>query len=392
MGLTRRQLFMIGGGTTIGLAVAALARERVLAPKGDRPNPTLTDSLGSQKADGGDSSLLAKQGIFAPPRGDVRILVISDLNGPYGTTEYEPEVHRMVELLPGWHPDLVLCAGDMVAGQHPPLTVDQMKAMWAGFEKTVAGPLRQGQYPYGFTLGNHDASNVRGPSGEELFAEERAQAAAYWQDTAHDPGLNFVDKTGFPFYYTFLHKDIFFLSWDASGAVIAPEQIAWADESLASSVAQQAKLRLVVGHLPLYPVTVDRDYPGEFLNRTEDLQALMERHNVYAYITGHDHGYYPAHRGKLQLLHCGILGSGPRPYLTGSLKPFKTLTVMDVSFQEPGSPKVVYTTYDMATLTPVDEKVLPKLIVGPNGAVLRRDIEWDVLTPAEQATPYIPSY
>lgn len=38
--------------------------------------------------------------LFTPPRGDVRIAVISDLNGVYGATDYEPEVDKAIALLP----------------------------------------------------------------------------------------------------------------------------------------------------------------------------------------------------------------------------------------------------------------------------------------------------
>ena len=42
---------------------------------------------------------------------DVRIVVISDLNSQYGSTEYEPEIDKAIALLPQWQPDLVLCGG-----------------------------------------------------------------------------------------------------------------------------------------------------------------------------------------------------------------------------------------------------------------------------------------
>ena len=51
------------------------------------------------------------------PRGVQRIALISDLNSSYGSTSYVSQVHRGLELLIKLQPDLVLCAGDMVAGQ-----------------------------------------------------------------------------------------------------------------------------------------------------------------------------------------------------------------------------------------------------------------------------------
>jgi hypothetical protein len=49
-----------------------------------------------------------------PIRGELRIVVISDLNSSYGSTDYEPEVHRAVALIRDrWRPDLVLAAGEL---------------------------------------------------------------------------------------------------------------------------------------------------------------------------------------------------------------------------------------------------------------------------------------
>ncbi len=79
-----------------------------------------------------------------PSRGDLRVVVVSDLNGAYGSTAYEPEVHRTVRLIREvWRPDLVLAAGDLVAGQRPALTDGNVRAMWAAFDSSVAGPMRE---------------------------------------------------------------------------------------------------------------------------------------------------------------------------------------------------------------------------------------------------------
>ena len=81
-------------------------------------------------------------GIKLPRRGDLRLVAISDLNSSYGSTSYLPEVLRAVELIPSWKPDLVLCGGDMVAGQKPGLSATQLDVMWEGFARTVLPPPR----------------------------------------------------------------------------------------------------------------------------------------------------------------------------------------------------------------------------------------------------------
>jgi hypothetical protein len=68
-------------------------------------------------------------------------VVISDLNGAYGSTDYDPEVDQAIALMPFWNPDLVLCSGDMIAGQRTSLTRVQIQAMWAAFDRHVAAPL-----------------------------------------------------------------------------------------------------------------------------------------------------------------------------------------------------------------------------------------------------------
>jgi len=320
-------------------------------------------------------------GLFEPPRGDMRIVVFSDLNGIYGSTTYDPEVEKAVKLLPFWQPDLVLCSGDMVAGQSPTLTPEQIQAMWAGFDRTIAAPLREANLPYGFTIGNHDASGARGISGGFLFQQERTLAAEYWQDPAHDPGIEIRDRADFPFYYSFEQGGIFFLVWDGSSSSIPPEKLAWVEETLASPEAQNAKMRVLIGHLPLYAVAVGRNEPGEVMRNADDLRAMLERYNVHTYISGHHHAYYPAHRGDLQLLHMGIIGSGPRPLIDSKLPARKALTVLDVNFDEPDL--TTYTTYDMRSLQLIEMGTLPRFLAGHNGVVLRRDVEQ--LTPEEQA-------
>jgi hypothetical protein len=383
----RRFLVLLGsvGGFSLSACVAAATRNEASAPIAAAPSPPSSPVPSAPPSP--QSTLLAQAGVTDPPRGDVRIAVISDLNSQYGSTDYEPEVDKIISLLPGWNPDLVLCGGDMVAGQQPSLTESEIHAMWDGFDRHIAAPLRQAKLPFGFTIGNHDASGALSAGGRFLFGKERDLARAYWTTPQHDPGLNFVDKAGFPFYYSFQQDDIFFLVWDASAAEIPAEQLAWAERSLASPEAQAAKLRLVIGHLPLYAVAIGRDEPGEYLEKADELRSLMERYKVHTYISGHDHAYYPAHAGQLQLLNCGLLGSGIRPLLSGNLLPEKTMTIIDVNLN---AADTVYTTYNASTLELFNQQKLPRIIASPNGKILRRDVEWNELTAEEKSATYVP--
>jgi hypothetical protein len=327
--------------------------------------------------------LIQEKNIVQPPRGDVRLLIISDLNSAYGSTEYEAEVHLALDLIPFWQPDLVLSSGDMIAGQKPSLTARQIRAMWQAFEQQIAQPLRDLNIPFGFTMGNHDASSaVSFEQDKYLFQQERDLAVEYWHNPQHHPGLKFIDRQQFPFYYTFTHKNIFFLVWDGSSSYIPPDKLAWVEKSLASPLAQQATMRIVIGHLPLYAVAVGRDFPGEVLDKADELRTMLEKYDVHTYISGHHHAYYPAHKGSLQLLHTGALGSGPRPLIAGKAKPIKTLTVVDVNFDD--SELTSYSTYNMETLELINYQQLPRLLMGHNGIILRRDLEMPDLTSGEK--------
>ncbi len=315
-------------------------------------------------------------------RSKTQIAVISDLNSQYGSTDYEPEVDQAVQLILKWQPDLVLCGGDMVAGQKQSLSDAQVQAMWAGFEAHIRKPLAQAQIPLGFTLGNHDGSGARS-GGRYTFERDRHLAQAYWTDPAHDPGLAFLDRSHFPFYYTFAQDEIFYLVWDASTAQLDTEQLAWVEAQLQSPAARKARLRIVIGHLPLYPVAVNRDRPGEFLDEGDGLRSLLERYQVHTYISGHHHAYYPGHRGGLELLYTGAIGSGPRQLLGSDLAARKTLTVIEVDALA-APPQTLYTTYVLPSLEILAQAKLPRIIQSPHGWVLRRDLaETDLRSPEQ---------
>lgn len=316
---------------------------------------------------------LARQthALKVPILGDVRIVVISDLNSQYGSTTYESEVTNAIALIPTLKPNLVLCGGDMIAGQKKSLTKTQINDMWRAFDHHIAAPLRKSKIPFGFTIGNHDGSGSIS-QGQYIFQAERELATAYWKNPTHQPRLNFIDRSGFPFYYTFTQNQIFYLVWDASSNIISAQQLAWVKKSLGSRIAQQAKMRIAIGHLPLYGISIGRDKVGEFLDNAEQLRSLLEQYQVHTYISGHAHAYYPGKRGQLELLHAGALGSGARKLLNSNLPPTKTLTVVDIDF---GTEKTIYTTYNMKTLEIINIQSLPRFIMAPNGKVFRRDLQ-----------------
>jgi hypothetical protein len=303
--------------------------------------------------------------------GAFRVAVISDMNGSYGSTDYGPEVTAAIVLIRDrWRPDLVLAAGDLIAGQRPSLTDDNVRAMWAAFDRTVAAPLRAAGIPFGFALGNHDASAY------PAHGRDRAFAIEHWRDPSRPTGVVFADRTHFPLYHSFRAGPLFVVAWDATweGTRSDVPMMRWLEAQLAGPAARGARFRLVLGHLPLYAVAEGRNLPGEVLADADALRALLVRHDVHAYISGHHHAYYPGRRGALELLHSGALGGGPRPLIGDTVPAPRTVTLLDF---DAASGDVAYTTFAIeagADPRRIDDAALPPRIDGLNGYVVRRDL------------------
>lgn len=303
-----------------------------------------------------------------PKRGDVRIAVISDLNSGLGAADYEWQVDSIINRIPRiWHPDLVISGGDMVAGMGINDTI-RLQKMWDAFEMHIAKPLQEANIPFAFTLGNHD--------GPRSYPIEHNFTRNYWNKSANKPDLAFVDAAHFPNYYSFLKDDIFFVSWEASSSEITEENLKWMKEQFSTEQAKNARLRFVMGHIPLYSSAQERDSKGNVLENPEQLRRLLEENNVHTYISGHQHAYYPAKRGRLELLNTGAAGSGERSWLKSNKKPENTITIMDVFYEKD---TIIYSTYNIKEKNAKDmqlfnEKELPSAMFGINGHMLRRDI------------------
>ena len=291
---------------------------------------------------------------------ELRLGLISDLNASYGSTTYIPQVRQGLQQLLARQPALVVCAGDMVAGQKRGLSANQLDAMWESFAHTVLRPVRQAGRPFLPAVGNHD--------GSPGFEADRAAVRRFWTPRRQALGLHFVDAGDFPFHYSALQNDVFWLMWDASSSRIPAGQLSWARQQLASTEAQQARLRLVVGHLPLVGVSQGRDRAGETLDQAAAVQSLLEQGRVQAYISGHQHAWFPARRGQLDLIHLGAMGSGPRRLLQGAIPPQQTYTTLDINWPENS---FVETTYAVASGQPVTWSRLPATLMGRAGGLNR---------------------
>jgi hypothetical protein len=308
-----------------------------------------------------------------PKRGDFRLIAVSDFNSSFGSVTYEYQVDSIFQRIPRmWMPDMVICGGDMVAGQSATLDSTQVANMWNAFDQKVALPLRNANIPFAFTMGNHDAS--------ASILQDRLRSKEYWNSPGRFPGWFPVDTSNYPYYSSFMEKDsgnVFIVSWDASDANLSAAEVDWARTQLLSARAKAAKWRIVVGHMPLYGVAAERDGPGNILSNAENLRNMFEETNVTAYVAGHHHAYFPGKRGNIELLNAGAIGSGPRQWLTLAETSPNTATIMDFFGQED---TIVYTTFEIRhqkaeDMQVFDEKRLPSIVSGFNGYTLNRFVQ-----------------
>ncbi|WP_276362607.1 metallophosphoesterase family protein [Daejeonella sp. H1SJ63] len=287
----------------------------------------------------------------------LRICVISDLNSSYGSTTYSNDVKALIKDLSSIKPDIIVCGGDMVAGQKATLTEENINAMWAAFKSTVLDPIQNLKIPFGFTVGNHDAS----PS----YIKDRKLSRKFWIDNAESTGLSFVDSTHYPFYYSYIKDKVFFMSWDAAGAQISPEVFDWMKMQLNAKTARKAKLRILTGHLPLYAITESKNKAGEVNSDPEAALKFFKANGLDLYISGHQHAYYPAEKEGIRFLNAGAIGDGPRKLIGNDTPPRKSYTLIDVPLKR--ADQFRYRTFVPQSNIEIDLSSLPDSVIGFNG-------------------------
>ena len=258
-------------------------------------------------------------------------------------------------------PDLILCGGDMVAGQKASLTEQNIKEMWQHFKTVVFDPIKKADVPFGFTLGNHDAS----PN----FLKDRTIATQFWKEEKQATRLTFVNSEHYPFYFSYLKNNVFFISWDASGAKIKPELYHWMKMQTNLPVAKNARMRILLGHLPLYAIVAAKNKVGEVNSNPDSALAFFKTHQIDMYISGHQHAYYPATKNGVQLLNAGCIGDGPRPILGHSDLAKKAYTIIEIPVKNPLSFK--QKTFTPLTNEEISINSLPDSVIGFNGTIHR---------------------
>lgn len=329
---------------------------RLLTPSGAQPATLARQFLYSMPV----LLLLALCPSPAFPGTTLRVVVISDINGRYGTTEYSPRVAAAMEYIVALSPDVVISTGDMVAGQRlsPPLLRSELEAMWQGFQTTVDRPLRQAGIALVMTPGNHDASAYPG------FEDERRMYADYQR--ANPPLFTVSPGSNFPFYFSVNMGDLKLVSLDATR--VGPLDLAqqqWLRREL-----QQGEFThtLVFGHLPLQPVGSGRERD---IIRDTELETLLRDNAVTAYLSGHHHVYYPGHRGGIDMLSVGNLGGNQRTLTGTGQRTGFSFMVLDL---EPGGLVKVSALLAPGFSQTVNVKALPAAIGKGEQRLQRRDL------------------
>ncbi len=248
---------------------------------------------------------------------DLRVAVISDLNGSYGSTDYAPRVAVAVSRIIALKPDLVISTGDMVAGQRRPvLTEPEIRAMWSAFHAQVTDPLRRAGIPLAVTPGNHDASAYGG------FEEERRIFAEEWQ--ANKPALDYIDDESYPFFYAFRLQGTTFVSLDAT--VLGP--LRGDQAARLRDAAHGADTVIAFSHLPLWPFAIERE--SEVIGDAK-LHALFRELDLDLHLSGHHHAFYPGWKDGITYVSQACLGGGPRRLIGMTRRSDYAITMIDIS-------------------------------------------------------------
>ncbi|MGK0366992.1 MAG: 3',5'-cyclic AMP phosphodiesterase CpdA [Thermoproteota archaeon] len=257
--------------------------------------------------------------IFCSSAYALDVMVISDLNGSYGTIKYSNTVKKSVQDIINKKPDLVLITGDMVAGMKHGL---DYKSMWNEFNKAIITPIKKAGINIAVTPGNHDASAY------SSFAEERN----YYRNNflLEKSNLKFLDASSYPFHYSFSKSNSLFISLDVTmPGKLLKSQFKWLKNQL-SLYRDQFTHAFIFSHLPIYPVAQKREKDAMF---DEDLMQLLREYNVKFYLSGHQHAFYYANSGGVSHLGQGCLGSGSRKWIGTNRRSPKTMTLLEIDLK-----------------------------------------------------------
>ena len=288
------------------------------------------------------------------------IVLISDLNGRYGSDDYHDRVGQAVGAVIRLRPELVISTGDMIAGQKQPhLDRARLDRMWAAFNASVADPLAGAGIPLAVTPGNHDGSAFPG------FALERERFEAQWG--ARQPAGQILPGSEWPRRYAARLDGILLISFDGTRPGHLPESERAFVAAMLRDYGAAASATIVFSHLPMWPFATGRE--AEILDDPE-LLALLHDHGVDVYASGHHHLFY-AGTDEAGMVHVSVaaLGGNARSFAGEQQRQPHGIAVLEIA----GNSISLQSLQDPGFRDPLPVDALPAAIRGPRGVLKRLD-------------------
>jgi hypothetical protein len=298
--------------------------------------------------------------LFSQTLAAQEIAFIADLNGRYGSTSYDPRVSAAIAAIVDLRPDMVLSAGDMVAGQKQPrLDSDRLDRMWQAFNHTVADPLLKAGIPFAVTAGNHDGSAF------PEFALERERFEAQWRSRA--PELDILPGSEWPRRYAARMGTLLVVTFDGTRPGKLPGEERLFVERMLGRHGHSATATIVFSHLPMWPLTKGREH--EVIDDPE-LLSLLHRNGVDVYASGHHHAFF-AGIDEAGMVHLGVgaLGGNARAFSGERHRQPFSFAILTLAQGRVGVTSRAAQGFQEA----VPETALPAVINGPLGMLRRMD-------------------
>jgi tartrate-resistant acid phosphatase type 5 len=240
----------------------------------------------------------------AAPAATLDFLVVGDW-GREGASHQREVATQMGHAARGLGSRCVISVGDNFYEDGVASTSDPQ---WrSSFEDIYSAPSLQ--IPWYVALGNHDYRGV--PQAQIDYAKSNSRwrmPNRYYKVTGGEIGAPHVDLfvvDTSPLVHQYRDKVNSAIAANVASQDV-PAQLRWLDEQLGQSAAPW---KLVIGHHTIYSGGSGH---GDTPETKELIEPLLRKHNVQAYINGHDHDLQHLRRGGVDYIGCGA-GSEVRP-------------------------------------------------------------------------------